>query len=84
MEGCSDIERLVLYACEEVDDELLAKIAECCKTLKYLRTDSKNISDTDMVELVDSCPLLWDLNVRSCVSQCVGCDESSDRTGVCI
>ncbi len=66
VEGGPDIERLNVLGCPNVDNELFAKIAECCKILKCFSSDSDEVSDTGIVEFVDSCPLLRDLDVKGC------------------
>ncbi len=66
--GCPHIERLNVFYCKNVNDELLAKIAECCRRLKYFSTNSANISDAGILKFVANCPLLCDVNISCCLS----------------
>ena len=60
---CPGIERLHIHECVNVSDQLLVQIAASCKKLKCFAIDCDTVSDRGVMHLMDSCPLLCEVDV---------------------
>ncbi len=59
LKGCPDIESLDIRRSVEIDDELLAEIAQSFKRLKRVSVNMNSaITDAGILHFVDNCPLL--------------------------